>query len=219
MVAELLLLVISGINEFGESGARQTAEIVKSIIIEKTKKNRTKLVYSELIGREINHISVKKKLMHVANYLKEPNRKAMIYYNGHGNQTRDTNSDEADGKDEYWSLMGGGIMLDDEISLIFNSINEDSFLFMVSDCCSSGTMIDRSLNNRPWILLSSSQDNQDSLASSSGGIFTQFGLIPAIKQYDTIKNINDYIQKNIDIPTQTFRLEVTRNSLLEQKLF
>ena len=96
--------------------------------------------------------------MHVANYLKEQIEKYDILYNGHGNQTRDTNSDEADGKKIVLEPNGWRNTFDDEISLIFNSINEIHFLLWCQTVCSSGTMIDRSLNNRPWILLSSSQD-------------------------------------------------------------
>ena len=169
--------------------------------------------YYRLVAGECTQNNVRSRLQIIADFLSQPNKRAYVYYNGHGDWRADTNGDEADGMDEFWKLSDGSVVLDDYISTLFNQINESSFLFLVNDHCSSGTMLDRSLNDRPWICLSSSQDSQDSLSTYDGGVFTLFGFLPAIQRYDTLREIVNYISENIDIPTQNFRVEFTRNYL------
>ena len=219
MIKEIFVLVICGITEFKECGAIETAKNIKNIIFQKCKDTACKLVYKELLGTNANQRNVETYLNEAAQYLIYPNRKAIIFYNGHGDQKPDLNKDENDGKDEFWRLMGGGVILDDDLSLFFNKIHDKSFLFLISDCCSSGTMLDIKLNNRPWICLSSCNDNEDSLASSAGGIFTIFGLLPAISKYNNLADICDYIKQNINIQTQNYYIQVTREYLWTVDIF
>jgi len=121
--------------------------------------------------------------------------------------------------DEYWKLMGGGTMLDDEISDTFLDISEKSFLVLINDNCSSGTMIDKRRNDRPWICLSSCQDYQSSLACNEGGIFTLYGLIPGLKTCTTIRELYTTILNELKVPTQKPMLTLTRRQLWDQKLF
>jgi hypothetical protein len=72
-----------------------------------------------------------------------------LYLSGHGAQTKDTNGDEADGKDEYY-LTGDGLgIVDDEWNSLFKSGlssakngNEPRTLRVFFDACHSGSMID-----------------------------------------------------------------------------
>jgi len=214
-MTEIFVGIMVGIPEFGMEQAKTTS----NKLITTLKKRTNKLKITTLLGNDVNYNNVRKLLIDCNEYLSHKNRKAIIYYNGHGNQTKDLDGDESDGMDEYWHLMGGGKMLDDEISKIFKDISDKSFLLLLNDNCSSGTMIDKRLNDRPWVCLSSCQDHQDSLACGDGGIFTLYGLIPGLEICNTIKDLHDEILRNMDVKSQTPMLTMTRRYLLDTILF
>ena len=167
---------------------------------------------------ERNHNLVIKKLNEIAQDLSNPNKKAIVYYYGHGDQIRDTSGDEKDGKDEIWQTQG---IIDDEISKIFANIHDSSTLYLFSDSCSSGSMIDEYYNKKDWITISSANDKQDSLATSDGGVFTLWGLIPALETIDncTPRKIHEYIKKNIQIQSQTSLLHYIKEETLDKSIF
>lgn len=167
---------------------------------------------------ETNRGLVIKNLKEIAQELTNPNKKAIVYYYGHGDQITDTSGDEKDGKDEIWQTQG---IIDDEISKIFANIHDTSTLYLFSDSCSSGSMIDEYYNKKDWVTISSANDRQDSLATSDGGVFTLWGLIPAL---ETIKNctpreIHKYIKKNVQIQSQTSLLHYINNETLDKSIF
>jgi hypothetical protein len=211
---ELYAVCLVGIPELKKEHLYPVVENFISIL-----KKKCHVQEHILFGNEVNYSNVKKELHQCAEYLKEPNRKAIVFYHGHGDQTPDKNGDEDDGMDEYWKLMGGGRMLDDEISAIFNDISDDSYLILINDNCSSGTMIDKKLNDRPWVCLSSCQDPESALASRDGGIFTNYGLLPGLETSKTMRELYSYITRNIDISTQHPMLTLTRNYLWDEKIF
>lgn len=208
----VLFYIIMGTAEFGQ----QSADFIKEVF---SMRYGSDLECTEILGNNVTLANVRAALHAVNTYLSSPGRQAIVYYNGHGDQIPDHSGDEPDGKDEVWRLMGGGIMVDDEISLIFSGINEQSYLWLISDSCSSGTIIDRQLNNHPWMCLTSCNAWQDSVASIDGGMFTLFGLLPAIQCCNTLREIYQYICSVLDIPTQTPEAEVTRDSLWDIPLF
>jgi hypothetical protein len=61
-----------------------------------------------------------------------------IHYSGHGTYTRDHDGDEADGYDEALYLYDG-LLIDDEINEILQGIPEGATVFLMLDCCYSGT--------------------------------------------------------------------------------
>jgi hypothetical protein len=213
------VLVLAGIGEFGDESAKNLEAKLRKTIEDKCRSSGIEVSYHSLVGSQVNRQNAISSLKRAAGYLEHPNRRVLLYYNGHGDQQRDRNNDEDDGKDEYWKLMGGGVVLDDELSAMFGGIHESSYLWIISDNCSSGTMLDRQLNDRPWILLSSCQDHQDSLASSEGGIFTLFGILPHLTSVDTVRQLAERLRQSIDIPGQRFRLEVTRPHLWDAPLW
>jgi hypothetical protein len=214
-MAEIFVGICVGIPEFGTKQAKHTSQL----LIEVLQNRSQKLKITKLLGNEVNYNNVRDLLFACNQYLSSPNRKAIIYYNGHGDQTPDLNGDESDGMDEYWRLMGGGRMLDDEISSIFKDISETSFLLLINDNCSSGTMIDKKLNNRPWVCLSSCQDYQDSLACEYGGIFSLYGLIPGLKTCNTVRELYNSILNDVQLASQKPMLTLTRTNLWDVKLF
>lgn len=167
---------------------------------------------------EINHNLVIKNLKEIAQELTNPNKKAIVYYYGHGDQITDTSGDEKDGKDEIWQTQG---IIDDEISKIFANIHDTSTLYLFSDSCSSGSMIDEYYNKKDWVTISSANDRQDSLATSDGGVFTLWGLIPALETIDdcTPRKIHEYIKKNVQIQSQTSLLHYINESTLDKYIF
>lgn len=69
-----------------------------------------------------------------------------FHFSGHGSYIIDVSGDEKDGYDEmiipadYPTTRN--VIKDDEILNIIKNINDTSKLFMVFDCCNSGTMVD-----------------------------------------------------------------------------
>lgn len=167
---------------------------------------------------ERNRSLVIKNLKEIAQDLSNPNKKAIVYYYGHGDQIRDTSGDEKDGKDEIWQTQG---IIDDEISKIFANIHDSSTLYLFSDSCSSGSMIDEYYNKKDWVTISSANDRQDSLATSDGGVFTLWGLIPALETIEdcTPRKIHEYIKKNVQIKSQTSLLHYIKEETLDKSIF
>lgn len=78
----------------------------------------------------------------------KPGDRVVIYYSGHGGQTKDRNGDEADGKDEFVTTadIGKGgrrhvnqLVLDDEFATAMRKLSNREVIF-ISDSCHSGTI-------------------------------------------------------------------------------
>jgi hypothetical protein len=197
---------------------KQSMENISAKVEEAFKKASKSDVLDIVKILEQNRSLVIKKLKDIAQDLSNPNKKAIIYYYGHGDQVRDTSGDEKDGKDEIWQTQG---IIDDEISKIFANIHDTSTLYLFSDSCSSGSMIDEYYNKKDWVTISSANDRQDSLATSDGGVFTLWGLIPALETINncTPREIHKYIKKNVQIQSQTSLLHYINNETLDKSIF
>ncbi|MEW6402746.1 MAG: caspase family protein [Chloroflexota bacterium] len=64
---------------------------------------------------------------------------AVFTYSGHGTQSFDFTSDEADSYDEVLSVYDGNIV-DDDLRTIINTIHPQATLVVISDSCFSGTV-------------------------------------------------------------------------------
>ena len=128
-----------------------------------------------LLQESVNANSVISSLKDIVSKLSIDNTIVYVYMIGHGNEIRDSNGDEADGLDEVYQLPDGNVA-DDTISDIILSSNacDTSLLVLVSDHCSSGTMIDATIENKGvhWLNISSSQSFEDSYTSGDGNIMT-----------------------------------------------
>lgn len=212
---EVKVINIVGIPEFLQVGADSLEHSLKKALFNAN----PNILYSSLIGNNIKRCSVMSELEGGAKWLCEgEDRRLIIYYNGHGDQTRDTSGDEDDGKDEFWRLAGGGRVLDDEITSIFGKygIPEGCALLVISDSCSSGTMVDKKLFDSysnihgHWASIGACLDRESAFATSDGGVFTLFGFIPAIREGTrTPKQIFHSIQRKISIPTQHHYLQLS----------
>lgn len=66
-------------------------------------------------------------------------------FSGHGSQTRDLDGDEMDGLDEGIcpsDMDSRGLIIDDELYLLFRRFNPKTRVYCIFDCCHSGTMLD-----------------------------------------------------------------------------
>jgi hypothetical protein len=156
-----------------------------------------------LFGNDVNVNSVKNILYDTICNLPETTNTLFVYMNGHGNQTSDTNGDEMktsvninetpkDSLDELYQLPDGSI-IDDELTHLMNNAVQSNInlstispkrikIFLISDHCSSGSMID----NLPdlafdWISIGSSLDYQDSYITGDGNVMT-INLINVLKK-------------------------------------
>ena len=197
---------------------KQSMENISTKVEEAFKKASTPKVLDIVKILERNRSLVIKNLKEIAQDLHKPNKKAIIYYYGHGDQIRDNSGDEKDGKDEIWQTQG---IIDDEISKIFDNIHDSSTVYLFSDSCSSGSMIDEYYNKKDWVTISSANDRQDSLATSDGGVFTLWGLIPALETIKecTPRKIHDYIKKNVQIQSQTSLLHYIKEETVDKSIF
>jgi glycosylphosphatidylinositol transamidase (GPIT) subunit GPI8 len=144
-----------------------------------------------LLGNDVNVSSVTTHFSNICAKLNEPNTTVIIYMVGHGNQVCDVSGDEPDSRDEVYQLPDGNI-LDDTLTQIVDSQNIplSSKLLLVTDFCSSGTMLDERLSGPlcNWINISSSMDYEDSYASDEGNVMTAC-LISVLEKIDDIKSI------------------------------
>lgn len=146
---------------------------------------------THLIGNNVSLQKVKDTIYSFINtsLLDNPHEpKLYIYINGHGNQTIDANGDEVtqvvdsnetniDGQDELYQLPDGNLIDDELTGIIDNAVLHSSafsrpFVCIISDHCSSGSMIDKTQMYYDWISIGSSLDNQDSFVSGDGNVMT-----------------------------------------------
>jgi hypothetical protein len=114
-----------------------------------------------------------------------------IYMNGHGNQVIDTSGDERvgvydsetfiDSMDEVYQLPDGNIVDDDITDTINRAVidcgsNKRLMVILISDHCSSGSMIDKVDVKYDWVTIGSSLDNQDSYVTGDGNVMTNMLL-------------------------------------------
>lgn len=115
-----------------------------------------------------------------------------LSFSGHGGKIPDKNGDELDGEDEFWFFYDG-IITDDFIFKLLNSITKKIRILIISDSCFSGTIIlkgekDNLLSKSPHFsaklrqeirtkaaiqLIASSKENQYSWTGATYSLFTE----------------------------------------------
>lgn len=101
-----------------------------------------------------------------------------FHYSGHGSSTVDRNGDERDGKDETVLPLdyteNGGIT-DDELRGMLSKVSSQTRVFLIFDCCHSGTMLDLPYNLRKgkgWRM-----DKDDTLLETEGEVICVSGCL------------------------------------------
>lgn len=89
--------------------------------------------------------NIMEQLTQFANMLNQ-SKVGYLHYSGHGTRVNDVSGDESDGYDEAMVPIDyekSGMILDDEIYAKFvRALQPDVRLFVVTDCCHSGTILD-----------------------------------------------------------------------------
>lgn len=130
----------------------------------------------------------------------------ILYYSGHGAQVFnsykfnfnylsnkfETDNSEEDGLDECF-VFKDDLIDDDEITEILNNNNCKNIL-MISDCCHSGTIVDKIPEN--MTLLSSCSDPESSIQLRENGIFTYY--------------INEFKNENLKTMMEKISLKIKR---------
>ena len=127
----------------------------------------------------------------------------VIYYAGHGGSIKDTSfvyqsgklvpNDEVDGRDETWVFKDGNLV-DDEMRDIWNN-NKCGSIFVISDSCHSGSIIETERNNVSSFC--GCKDSQSSIQLARNGIFTCFLYDQANKKNKTLKEYQEWINNKI----------------------
>jgi hypothetical protein len=211
-MSDVRLLLICCVPELGEQAMARAAEVVEGAVRAHAPRGPTTRVLRRDGAR------CRALLSALARQLRAPAQRAVVYYYGHGTQVRDRGGDEDDGLDEVWSTQG---ITDDELSALFAQTHPTSRLYVLSDSCASGTMIDARLNRAPWVTLSSAADAEEALATADGGAFTVWGLVPALRALaaPTPRAVHAYATRAIELGTQTCTLRASDPRLLDEPIF
>jgi hypothetical protein len=107
----------------------------------------------------------------------KPGDVILFYYSGHGSNIKDNNGDEKDGLDEVLVSVDFESISDDELNgLIKRNLRNDVSLFVICDCCHSGTMFDLKYNYNEDSTLTKDIDMPGNVYYISGCRDTQTSL-------------------------------------------
>lgn len=168
----------------------------------------------------------------IINYLKKfvrllgKDSVGIIYFAGHGTQTRDQNGDEVDGMDENYQTYDRKLISDDLITNFLENTDPSVTITLISDHCHSGSMIDfkEKHKNRKWISIGSAKDYESAIQSGDGSVCS-FELFNIIKDKPLIKysEIRDKLIENMGNSfiglMQNPVISVSHNKLFDKYLF
>ncbi len=158
-----------------------------------------------LFGDEVNCRSVIEMFKTSMNYLQNEDTIVYVIMVGHGNNIQDMNGDEtSDGMDECYQLPDGNILDDMLVDLLPEpkNGNSNSLFVLISDHCSSGTMLDTNSKNESinWVNISSSRADEDSYTTGDGNVMTMC-LISILKDSTrpiTINRLTDLLMTRMN---------------------
>ena len=145
----------------------------------------------------------------------------IVYYAGHGTSIRDKSfkyvngkcipceKDEDDGYDEAWVFKDGNLV-DDDMQEIWDN-NKCGNIFVISDSCHSGTIVETTRNNVTSFC--GCKDDQCSVQLQRNGICTFF-LMDFAKKTVNLKQLQAIVNKKISDYGQNCVLRGNREKLL-----
>ena len=117
-----------------------------------------------------------------------------FHYSGHGTQSKDLDNDEEDKLDEVVYSKNDVSITDDDINKILAGYGKDKTVFLIFDCCHSGSIADlpyilnvdgkvkvekvKKAINAKVICISGCRDNQTSADMTQGGV--SFGALSSV---------------------------------------
>ena len=146
--------LLIGINYQGTrnelSGCLNDVDNIKTILLKEGYREQDIIVMKDDgSGPTKLHPNRKNILMQMKTFarLSKSGDRCFFHYSGHGTYTYDRNGDEVDGVDEAICPAGGSVITDDEIrAYLINRLPYKCSLFMLMDCCHSGTGADLRFN-------------------------------------------------------------------------
>lgn len=133
----------------------------------------TSTACTRLYGNAVSCSAVQLAIEEFIGHLDMSGTKGFIYMVGHGNQIQDLSGSEDDGRDEVYQLPDGVITDDWITNQLSRMTNENAFVVLISDHCSSGSMIDVAAGTQcRWVSVGSSHDHEDSFATGDGNVMT-----------------------------------------------
>ena len=141
-------------------------------------------------------------LKKMAKYLNEPANSGIVYYYDHRDDEKRTTTD----------------ISNVELSHIFDMIDRMSVLYMFNDSYYSDLMIDKKINDRNWITIGSARNRPDDHTPIDGGVFTIWGIFPALEALynPTPIELHTFINSNILSHTT---IEHGNSMMLNKKMF
>lgn len=191
--------------------------------IAKTLKSLGYDVYSYVDGDKDDFL---KALKH---FMSTTTDRLVVYYIGHGLNVRDTDGDEADGKDEAM-FFADGTLVDDVLVSTLQMKRDESIVTLITDACHSGSIWDiqgGSIKGRilpPNVLsLSAASDKQTAkqtvFEKLEQGVFSYF-LRKALRtnKNSTPVEVRNFMRGNLRKYQQDVQIAVTSEELLRKPL-
>ena len=153
-----------------------------------------------------------------------------VFFTGHGAQVKDRNGDEDDGFDEAMVFDSGHIIDDDLLVLVEDSCPKNLRLFLLTDCCHSGSIWDLQSEKDPKKLppnvlsVSAAKDSQTAkqthMNQKDQGIFTYyFWKVLNAKPQITPKQLEALINKPMQKFNQHYTYFPSRPELADKPFF
>lgn len=148
--------VLIGINYTGTdnqlNGCINDSENLKEFLVTKKFFGDNEIIMmndnkeGDLYPTKANIIKQFTELVDFANQNKDKEVRLFLSYSGHGYYQRDLNGDEKDGRDEVLCPIDcdtNGFIVDDDIKQYFvDKLHSNVKVFVLADCCHSGTIMD-----------------------------------------------------------------------------
>ncbi len=150
----------------------------------------------------------------------KPGDVVLFYYSGHGSNIKDINGDEKDGLDEVLVSIDFDSISDDELNgLIKINLVNDVSIFIMCDCCHSGTMFDLKYNYTEDSTLTKDIDMSGNVYYISGCRDTQTSMETRINNQTQGLLTNCFLSTIKDTPTLVWNdlMNSIRNKLREKR--
>lgn len=145
-VSSNIVSLLIGINYEGKShklnGCINDVLAMNKYLMEKNQAD-TKIMMDRSVGDHYpTKANILKQLTRLVELSWSGSKYFLIYYSGHGSRMQDRNGDENDNYDECLVSVDDKYISDDEMKELFSKFAPGTKVFMIADCCHSGSILD-----------------------------------------------------------------------------